>query len=266
MRFVPCILAALFLTLSGTARATLSVIDVNAIRVSLTNARRALAEQVLHGTRQLEQIQKAAHQIQLIDNYLERFGDPAKVSLATFNEAIGLLNELNLNKSSQEIVKDIQGEEVFRATEGSSHRPISPEILIDGEAAGTRDPEIYTPQVAVRRSLAHYREVRSSALLQRKRIRTEIETTLRQLRAAATASEVAKLDALLRVLESQLAANDREIEFASGEVLTRFLESEVEAQVRAKARMQHERASLRVSTERDLQVYRLPTKPLRFRR
>ena len=39
------------------AHATVSVVDVSAIKVSLANAKQALAEQILHGKRQIEMLE-----------------------------------------------------------------------------------------------------------------------------------------------------------------------------------------------------------------
>ena len=142
----------------------------------------------------------------------------------------------------------------------------NPDIIVDGKAVAKRNAEVFTPEIAARRSLDHYREVRSSALQQRKRIKAEIETSLQQLRIASTSSEVAKLNTLIRALEAQLSANDREIQFAASEVLTRHLHNQVEEQIQAKARVQQQRATLKVGTKKDLRFYRLPSKPLFFKR
>ena len=260
------LIVALWLALSGAASATISVIDINSIRTNLLNAKQALAEQVLHGKHQLEQIRHLVRQIEQADNYLKRLGDPKSVSLSTFNEAVGFLNELDFSKSSEDIIEGLSGEEIFSATPHSPHKAITPEIIIDGRAVALRDTTVFTPEVAERRTHTHYRDVRASALRQRARIKKEIEATLGQLRAASTASEVAKLNTLLRALESNLAANDREVSFAANEVLTRHLENEMERRVQSKARVQREREALRLGTKNDLQFYRLPTTPLKFKR
>jgi len=255
-----------FLCFTNLAEAVRPVVDLKLIRMNLLNARRALAEQVVHGTRQVEHIQKTITQIRQLDSYLERFGDPEKVTLAAFNEAVGFLEELGFNKTSEEISRDIQGREIFQQSTDSPYTPLSANIVLEGEVVATRDTEVFKPEVAARRSLTHYREVRSRVLDNRQRIMAEIETSLKQLKAASTASEVSKLNILIRTLESQLEASDREMAFAANEVMTRYFQNLVEERVEEKARVQKERETLRHSVEKDIQTYRLPTRPLYFKK
>ena len=249
-----------------SSEAAVAVVDIGLIQTNLANAKRDLVEQIAHGKRALEQIQHLRSQIRQIDDYLDRFGDPKSISIETFNEVVGFLKNVELAKSTDEILKGLKGDEIFDNSGPSPYSTVSSDIIVDGETVARRDSEVFAPEVAARRSFEHYNAVQTSVLSRRQELKVELERNLQQVRRATTASEVQKLDIITRNLEAQLALLDRELQFASTEALIQFQRNQVEAEIRNKVRVQEERAKLRVSQERNVQLYQFPTTPIPFKR
>ena len=249
-----------------SSSAAISVVDVGLIQTNLFNAKRDLAEQILQGQRALEQIQHLRSQIEQVDDYLDRFGDPESISIEVFNEVVGFLKEIEFAKTTAEIQKGMVEEEIFQSVLSSPYPEVSPDIVIDGKSVSQRDAKIFAPEVAARRSFEHYQSVQESVLQSRQALKAELELNLQQVKRATTASEVQKLDIITRNLEAQLALVDRELQFASNEALIQFHRNQVEAQVQAKARVQEERARHRVAEERNAELYQFPNSPIYFKR
>jgi len=252
--------------LAPATSAAMPVVDVGLIQTNLFNAKRDLAEQIIQGQRALEQIQHLRSQIEQVDDYLDRFGDPESITLEVFNEVVGFLKEIELAKTTTEIQEGMKEDEVFQTQDFSPYSEVSPNIVIDGEAVSQRDAKVFAPEVAARRAFAHYHSVQESVLQRRQELKAELERNLQQVKQATTSSEVQKLDIITRNLEAQLALVDRELQFASNEALIQFHRNQVEAQVQAKARLQEERARHRVAEQRNAQLYQLPNSPIYFKR
>lgn len=243
---------------------TLPVVDVGLIKTNLLNAKRDFAEQLVHGKRALEQIQHLRSQIEQVDRYLDRFGDPKSVSIDTFNDAVGFLKDAGVISTTQEILKDLSGEEVFKKRNAS--QPLSRDIVIDGSRVEQRRTKVFEPEVAAQRSFSHYSEVQESVLSRREKLKSELERNLERVKRATTASEVQKFGIITRNLEAQIALTDRELQFAANEALIQVQRNQVDSQIRAKARVQEERSRFRVAQKRNVQLYQFPSKPIPFKR
>ncbi len=248
------------------SQAAVSVIDITQIRSNLFSAQRQLAETIIHGKNQIEQIRQFAQQIEQAQTHLKRLGDPRKVTIQTLNEALMFLNRLELNLPSDKITEGLKSDEIFASPRSSPYQTVERDIRVNGKVIGRRDAEPFTPEVATRRSLSHYRQVRGATLERRRIIKRELEASLRQLSQASTASETQKLNVVTRNLESQLAAVDREIAFATSEVETRFYESQVEKEIQIKADRQAKQAAFKAAADNAARFYRLPNRPTLFKR
>lgn len=261
------ILKATLISLAFSVQTTfgaISVVDVGLIKTNLLNAKRDFAEQLVHGQRALQQIQHLRSQIEQVDRYLERFGDPRSITLDTFNDAVRFLNHSGILTSTSEILRDIRGDEVFQQRD--STQPLSRQITIDGRNVEQRKTTVFEPEVAVQRSFTHYRDVQESVLSRREQLKTELERNLAKVNRATTASEVQKLGIITRNLEAQLALTDRELQLAANEALIQVQRNQVDSQILAKARVQDERARFRVAQRRNVQLYQFPSQPILFRR
>lgn len=258
----------LFLSLAVIAllqpsQGAISVIDISQIRSNLFSAQRQLTQTIIQGKNQIEQIRQLARQIQQAQTHLERLGDPGKVTIRTLNDALIFLNRLELNLSSEDIINGLDPEEIFAARPPGPYQAVDREIRVNGEVIAQREASPFAPEVAARRSFSHYRQVRAATLERRRAIKQELEATLRQL---STASEIQKLNVVIRNLEAQLAATDREISFAASEAATRFYESEVEKKVQLEAERQAKQAAFKTAADNASRFYRLPSQPVLFKR
>ena len=128
-----------------------------------------------------------------------------------------------------------------------------------------RTTDQYKEDAVAKRGFEHYRSVREEVLKRRAELRESVASTTAQLQAAKTESEVRKLTGLLIGQQTELHAIDQEVQFASAEIVARHLEAEAERRLRAKARLEEDRARHRQATRKDAEFYRLLTTPTYFR-
>ncbi|MBK1884417.1 hypothetical protein JIN85_18515 [Luteolibacter pohnpeiensis] len=236
------------------------------IKTNLINAKRDLVEQILQGERQVMQYEQLVAQVRQIDQYLNRFGEPGAVSLESIKDTVRFLHKLDPGKTTAEILGNVKAEDIFEAPVAPGYEKVASEIRVNGQVVGVRDPDVYTPEVASRLALAHYESVRNSVLEQRKELKSSLDSALIELRSATTASEVAKLDVVIRSLESQLASTGTDLQLAASAATLRMLENQTEERIEAKVAVENKREVLKVNTETELQVFRLPNRPLLFKR
>ena len=257
------IASALWIFLALTATAALPVTDVGLIATNRGNSERDYLEQLLQEANQQTQILRLVEQIRRLDDYLERFGDPATIDKLDGLELLEeLLTRAETNKRSEVILAELDGKEVFQPD--PVYRPTSETIVLDGVEAEARHSERYKPEAAAQRSFSHYREVRSSVLERRNQVKAKIAQVLVRLRGARTSSEVQKLSVLMTGLQTELEAIDREMGFAASEAATRMFENEVQRQVEKKAAVENGRARLREGTRKDARTYRITWEPILF--
>ncbi|MEI8341555.1 MAG: hypothetical protein WCH43_08495, partial [Verrucomicrobiota bacterium] len=165
------------------------VIDAVAIANQRIAAERDYLEQLLHEANQQTEIVKMVEQISQLDSYLDRFGDPSSIK-----ELEGL-DELDRQLKAAPVLKlpdlkreDLETDEVFRPLASNIGPKLDKEIVLNGKVEATRDGEIYTPEVAERRTQEDYQEVRASVLTRREILRTSIAGTTKQIQQASTAS------------------------------------------------------------------------------
>ena len=199
-----------------------------------------------------------------LDDYLQRYGHPGiKVADPALAKLIALLKSQALSKSTQELNLDVSGKEVF---DSNAQIPgsIRADIILDGARVGERNPQIYLEDAQAKRAFDHYHSVRQQALDRRQTLRQSVASTTRQLRGAQTESETRKLAATLTGLQTELAAIDQEIGFATSEVVTRQLQVEASRRLHAKAQMEDDRARHLEASRKDAEFYRLLTAPTFF--
>ena len=212
------------------------------------------------------QYKQLVEQVRQIDSYLDRFGDPKAVSLDALDDALKFLHTLDPGKTSDEIFRTIDGDSVFDEMPVTGYKPITPEIRVNGRQVGTRNSEVYAPEIASRRALAYYDEVRDSVLQNRQALRASLDAALVELQSAATASQVAKLDVVIRSLESQLSATATDLQLAESAATLRLLRNQTEERIAAKAAVEEKRALLKINTELEVKTFPLPTRPILFKR
>lgn len=241
------------------------VIDTVSIANQRIAAQRAYIEQVLQGLEQMEQTLKMADEIARIDSYLERFGDPGAIrNLEGLEELQRQLESMPVLRTSELKKEDIQPDEVFRPMSSKINPGLEKDIIVDGKVVAVHDDAIYAPEVAERRAHVAYQETWASVSQRREKLRAAIAATTKQIQQASTASEVQKLGLVLSGLQSELQATDRELEFAANDVQAQLLANATEKEILRKATVERERETLRVSTKKDAELYRLYTTPIRF--
>ncbi len=277
MKSVSQFLFAITLTaLPLTSRASgIPVIDAAHMASNQVSHTIDYIQQVLHEanqqaqiTNQLEQItqlytqiDQLYEQIEQMDNYLERFGDPKEIlDLSGFNELLGELQSATEGLDIESLLPEISGDEFFGFDGNGIFQPIQPTITI-GEEVFDRDPERYKPNEAVTETVDQYREKKAEVIGRRDALRQEIASTVGQLQAAETDSEVKKLTGVLLGQQTELQAIDRELDIARGDAEARALENTNQREAEAKARAEESARRFEAAGRADVRTYRLDQSP-----
>ena len=256
-----------FLVTRIAAWGGLVVTDPTLIATNRSHQVRDLAEQLIRKANQEKQILRLVDQLSRMDEHLRRYGKPGiTVADPEVRKLLDMLFAAAPSLSSHDLNQSIDGAEVFRHPHdktGSS--PLALIALDDGKTA-KRNPDLYQEDAAANRSFEHYRRVRTEVLARRKKLRRSVASTTAQLQQARTTSEIRKLTAVLIGLQTELRAIDEEITFATAEMEARDLETEARCRLRAKARLEEDRARFREGARKDMKFYRLLTEPTYFRK
>ena len=265
-KLLPFFIPLAFLpTLIETSRAGLIVTDPTLIATNQAHHAKDLAEQLIRKANQETQILRLAEQIAQTEDYLERYGHPGiPVANPELRRLIDLLRAASLSKSTEELIRGVDGSEIFR-TKNSDSNTTSAEITLDDGKTVARNPALYKQDAVAKRGFDHYHEVRTEVLERRNELRSSVASTTAQLQAAQTESEVRKLTAVLTGLQTELSAIDQEIGFAASELVAQQSRAEADRRLRAKARLEDDRTRHREASRKDAQFYRLMTSPTYFR-
>jgi hypothetical protein len=252
----------LSLLLAISADAVLPVIDAVGLANQRLNADRDYLEQLFHAAQGEEELRRLAQQIVQVDETLRRLGDPALVSKLAGSEILEeLLKQGELNKASKELIKGVSGMDILL-----KNPAIGTEVRVDGQVVAKRDEKLYAPAASLQRALEQFESVKNGVLQQRAQLKREIVANVEATRAAGTSSEVEKLQAVAASLNTELAALDRELQFASMDIGYLAESNRTQREVETKAQFEVEKAVLRVSSQQDAKTFRLPTAPVLFNR
>lgn len=241
------------------AKGALPVVDA----AVLAGQQRDYLEQLLQAAQGEEELRHLVQQIVQIDESLKRMGDPALVSkLAGADVLADFLKRGELNRTTVDLLKDLSGSEVL-SKEGSS---IDRQVRVGDVSVGQRDAEFYQPEAATQRAVLQYEAAREEVLVRRSVLKREIAANIEQTNSATTTSEVMKLNAVASALHAELAALDRELQFAAMEVSHVADVNRLQGEVARKAQLENERAALSVSAKKDAETFRLPSGPVLFNR
>lgn len=121
------------------------------------------------------------------------------------------------------------------------------------------------PELAARRAAEHYERVRSEVLTKRSTLKDELDASVRLVRDATTAAEVQKLTAVINAIQTQLAATDSDLRFASDELSARYFQNKIEEDIQQKVGVQTDRAALTSGMRKYLDLFKLPSEPALFK-
>lgn len=264
---ITIVLGLLCLLTPITTSAALPVVDVGVISTNLTNSKRDLLQQILQEGNQQVQIQHLITQIRHADNLLKRLGRLEDVkNLPGFRrEAEAFLKELEINLPSLDIIRNIKPDELFRQKKESPYEQINKDIIIDGKKVSEIDGNTVKPELAARRTISQYQQIRTKVLAKRSKLKGELEISMHQLKTATTTAQVQKLSAIINALNIQIAATDSDMRFAATEVQTRYYQNLIEESIQQKVRLQKNRAALKSGMKNHLEFFRLPSQPALFK-
>lgn len=245
----------------------LAVTDWALITTNVQNAKRDLIEQLLQADNQIQQIRHLLSRVKQAEDLLQRMGRPDQITdLPGFGREVNeFLKQIERSLPSFEIIREIHPDEVFQTNKNSPHETISKDIRINGRKIGEADGKTVLPELATKRTIAHYQDVRASVLKKRSQLKLELDRTVKRLQNASTTAEVDKLNAVVNALQIQMSANDADMEFAANEVMTRHFENLNQDRIRQKIQIQKDRADLKEGMKNHLNFFELPNRPPLFK-
>jgi len=240
-----------------------SVTDVLLIKTNIASAKRDLAEQLLQFDNGASQIKQLFEQIKQAEDLLKRLGKPEDIKdLPGFGREINaFLRRVERNLPTFEIIREIDPDEIFKREQGSPYEKISKEIIVNGKQVAEVKGDTLKPELATRRTIAHYHKVREAVLKERQILKGDLQLAMTRLQAAATTAEVDKLNGVIGGLRTLLAANDADMQFAASSVATQNYEQLNEEKIQRKVQVQKDRADLKEGMRKHLQFFTLPSRP-----
>ena len=258
------ILAAVLMP-SLPVKAGLAVVDYLQIARNTQAAEREMIELILQGEQQFEQIQQLLRQVQQMDDYLERLGDPKNTNyLRDLQRLLAFFESIGRGRTAFEIREGMEATELFRQRTGAVYPTIDELIIVDGEESGKIEAEEFIPEIAARRTLEHSREMQADTHWRREVVKQQLVKFLAQSQTAETASELHKINAAITGLRTELQIIDSEAEQAAREVQLNYHEQLVEERIARKVRLQREREKMRVGTEKSAEFFPMMDEPTLF--
>lgn len=260
-------LLLLLVVLISKVGAAMPVVDAVSITTQKLTSARDYVEQLVQVAQGEEELRRLMQQIVQIDESLKRLGDPALISKLAGSEVLAdYLKRAELNLPTRQLLDDTAVERLLKFDPLLRGVGVGESVLVAGKPVAARDQNWYLPEAATQRGIEQYQSIRTEVLAQREVLKREIAANAAQTKSATTTSEVMKLATIASSLHAELAALDREMEFASMEVTNLAEANKVRAEVQRKAQVENERAALSTSTKRDAATFRIPTEPVLFNR
>ena len=266
MKTIPFLLLCATAMLPPSSPAGLAVVDYLQIARNAQAAEREMIELILHGEQQYEQIRKLLTQIQQMEDYLERLGNPKNTShLEDLRGLLDFLQSIGHGKTADKIRRGMEATELFEKRNGDVYPTIQEAIVIDGKREGTIRADGFLPEIAARRTLDHSRRVQSATHREREAVKQKLARLLARSQTASTSSELEKTNAAIAGLRIQLQLLESEARQAGREVELNHYEHLVQERIARKARLQREREKMRVGTRKSARLFPMMNGPVLFR-
>lgn len=213
-----------FIAVTTTARSQYVVTDPLSDTLSQINHVEDIAKYVEMVNNQVQQINALTQQLQQVTAYVKAFGDPA--SLLNIVGVDGLVTSLQNNGVGQtigELQNLSDGVQALRYNANGLYSSVT-----DFSLSGTRVPraaDFYKKFSAINQTAQNYTTVYDDVFARRRALKSQMVRTTQSLQAATTAAETQKLSGVLAGQSAELAAIDKEIDFAASQASVQDIEN-----------------------------------------
>jgi hypothetical protein len=217
-------LALLTFTVALSARAQWIVYDPTMNVQQILAQAQNIAKYIQMIQNQVQQIQTLTDQLNEFKHYEELFGDPKKVLVSTIAPLVSDLKRSELGESLGVIMQTADGAAALAYNANGLYHTIGATFQTPKGNTIARSKDDFRPFAAINAATANYQTVSTNTAARRTQLKTEIATTIEQLRSATTDAEVQKLSGVLTGLSAALASTEHE----TGEALANTLVQDIE--------------------------------------
>lgn len=261
-------LLALLITTFGigsiTANAQWTVYDPAVHTQQIIGTAQEIAKFVEMINNQVQQIQQFKEQVEMMNHYVDLFGDPASfVPGAVGGLTIDLTKtELGQTLGAIQTTADAatamvySGHELYNSINEGFTTPNGKTVL--------RREQPYRPIAAIQLTTENYLTVSKDTAERRVVLKNEIAKTTDELKAAQTDAEVQKLTGVLTGLAAALESTDQELHQAASSALVQDIANRADERRQLEARREEQQAEFSEAVDRYGQTFRLMNAPTEF--
>ena len=217
------IITAIALT-SITSLQAITVADPTAHIIAKSNHLKEVAQFVEMVNNQVEQITTLKSQLDQMNEYVDRFGDPESLlDITGVDDLVKSINQQGVGKTSETIRTDADGSSAIKYTASGLYKEISDKT--DSDIAVERDPESYKEFAAVHEASDNFEKVYDDVQVRRTTLKENIAETSEALEASTTDAETQKLTGVLIAQSSELDSIEGELNAAAYQAILQDIEN-----------------------------------------
>lgn len=254
----------LFLACSRAVHAQWTVYDPAVHNQQIISTAQEIAKFAEVINNQISQINTLTAQLDVFKHYVNLFGDPSSVALATVKP---LADELKKTEVGQTLVA-LQGavdagQALIYNASGLFHS-VGVEFTTPGGQKVKRQAPQYLPVAAVQKTTDNYLTVSTDVAARRVAIKADIAKTTDALKAANTDAEVQKLTGVLVGLTAALEITGHEITQATASAVVQDIANRADERRQLEAKKEQQHAEFTEAVGKYGQTFRLMNAPVKF--
>lgn len=212
----------------------------------------------------IQQVALATQQLEAARAELERLGDPKLIKTPAAEALIRSLGLTGVGRTLDEIQFGSTGAIGAGFDANGLYRPPTQILQTADGRTTTRPLERYRQFGAIAEATKTAEEVMRDTEERRQELRRQIQSTLRDLQAATTVTEIQKLQGILSAQTSELSAIDRERDAANHRVVVQNIENQTDAARQKQARREEVEASVLQTTDQIGKAFKVDSSTVRI--
>jgi hypothetical protein len=258
------LIALAVLTSALAAHAQWTVFDPTMNVQQIIDTAQQLAKYAVMINNQVQQIQTLNSQLTEFKKYEAVFGNPANMSLPTLQPLVNDLNRTEVGAPLTTLQTTASPNQAMTYNGGGLFQAVGTTFTTPKGQTVTRQQSPYVPIAAVQNTTSNYLSVSTNIEARRVALKQDIASTIDQLKAATTASDVQKLTGVLIGLSSALNNSDYELGQASSSVAVQDVANRNDARRQDQAQKEQQQAEFTEAVQQYGQTFRLMNAPTAF--
>lgn len=252
------------LGISLPARAQWIVYDPTMNVQQIIDTAQEIAKYAVMINNQVQQIQTLNAQLTQFEDYEAVFGNPSSVSLPTLQPLVNDLDRAEIGAPLITLQTTASGNQAMTYNGGGLFQAVGTTFTTPKGQTVTRQQASYVSIAAIQNTTSNYLSVSTNIEARRVALKQDIASTIDQLKAATTASDVQKLTGVLIGLSSALNNSDYELGQASSSVAVQDVANRNDAQRQDQAQKEQQQAEFTEAVQQYGQTFKLMNTPTQF--